>query len=83
MGKTPASSGPSPELKYNVATYPGNSPLVRAVALGEDRNSAWRRDLEDASVLINNYGGKEGTSFFGVFDGFHGRNSAELAAKEL
>lgn len=39
--------------------------------------------MEDASVLINSYGGKEGTSFFGVFDGFHGRNSAELAAKEL
>lgn len=54
-----------------------------AVALGEDRNPPWRRDMEDVSVLINNYGGKEGTSFFGVFDGFHGGNSAELAASEL
>lgn len=82
-GKSPTSTKLSPEPKYNVVTYPGNSPLVRAVALGEDRNAPWRRDMEDASMFINNYGGKEGTSFFGVFDGFHGANSAELAAREL
>ncbi|KAL2084435.1 hypothetical protein ACEWY4_019953 [Coilia grayii] len=81
--KTPASRGLPPKPKYNVVTYPGNSPLIRAVALGADRNASWRKDMEDVSVLVENYGGKEGTGFFGVFDGFHGRTSAELAASEL
>ncbi|XP_062394725.1 protein phosphatase 2C-like domain-containing protein 1 [Sardina pilchardus] len=82
-GKTPAPNVLPPGSKYHVVTYPGQSPLVRAVAVGEDRNAAWRKDMEDTSVIIDSYGGKEGTSFFGVFDGFHGRSSAECAAREL
>ncbi|XP_041963326.1 protein phosphatase 2C-like domain-containing protein 1 [Alosa sapidissima] len=82
-GKTPAPTGLSPGSKYNVVTYPGKSPLVRAVAVGADRNAPWRKDMEDTNVIIDSYGGKEGTSFFGVFDGFHGRSSTEWAAREL
>ncbi|XP_062322191.1 protein phosphatase 2C-like domain-containing protein 1 [Osmerus eperlanus] len=69
--------------EYRVSTHKGNNPLVHAVAVCEERNTTWKRDMEDVTVYKECFGGKEGTSFFGIFDGFHGQNSATTASREL
>uniref|UniRef100_A0A8C8D9J2 PPM-type phosphatase domain-containing protein n=1 Tax=Oncorhynchus tshawytscha TaxID=74940 RepID=A0A8C8D9J2_ONCTS len=47
------------------------------------KNSTWKKNMEDVTVFHEGYGGKEGTSFFRVFDGFHGQISAVTAAREM
>ena len=69
--------------QYRVSTHKGNNPLVHAVAACEEKNATWKRDMEDVTVYKECFGGKEGTSFFGIFDGFHGQNSATTASREL
>lgn len=68
--------------EYRVTTHKGSNPLVHAVAVCEEKNR-WKKDMEDVTVFQECFGGKEGTSFFGIFDGFHGQNSATIACKEL
>jgi hypothetical protein len=49
----------------------------------EEKNSTWKKNMEDVTIFHEGYGGKEGTSFFGVFDGFHGQISAVTASREM
>lgn len=69
--------------EYVVTTHKGSNPLIHAVAMCEEKNSTWKKDMEDATVFLEGYGGKEGTSFFGIFAGFHGRSSAVMSSREL
>ncbi|XP_071393523.1 protein phosphatase 2C-like domain-containing protein 1 [Centroberyx affinis] len=69
--------------EYNISTYKSRNTLIHALAICELKNSKWKKDMEDVTVFIDGYGGKEGASFFGVFDGFHGRSSALIASREL
>eukprot|EP00063_Salmo_salar_P081357 XP_014056192.1 PREDICTED: protein phosphatase 2C-like domain-containing protein 1 isoform X2 [Salmo salar] len=69
--------------EYSVTTHTVSNPLIRAVAVCEERNSTWKKNMEDVTVFHEGYGGKEGASFFGVFDGFHGQISAVTASREM
>uniref|UniRef100_UPI003AAEC417 protein phosphatase 2C-like domain-containing protein 1 n=1 Tax=Centroberyx gerrardi TaxID=166262 RepID=UPI003AAEC417 len=69
--------------EYNISTYNSRNTLIHALARCELKNSKWKKDMEDVTVFIDGYGGREGASFFGVFDGFHGRSSALIASREL
>jgi hypothetical protein len=41
-------------------------------------NAQYRSTMEDASVVIDGYGGDAGTGYFGIYDGHGGRNVAEF-----
>nr|XP_046157399.1 protein phosphatase 2C-like domain-containing protein 1 [Oncorhynchus gorbuscha] len=69
--------------EYSVTTHKGSNPFIRAVAVCEEKNSTWKKNMEDVTIFHEGYGGKEGTSFFGVFDGFHGQISAVTASREM
>ncbi|XP_066571806.1 protein phosphatase 2C-like domain-containing protein 1 [Amia ocellicauda] len=59
------------------------NPLIKGVGFCEDKNAAWKLDMEDASIFIDQYGGRHDSCFIGLFDGFHGRCAAEVTSKEL
>jgi len=48
---------------------------VKDVGEAEDRNSKFRRTMEDAHVCIDSFGGGDKNAFFGVYDG-HGVRGA-------
>ncbi|XP_076986149.1 protein phosphatase 2C-like domain-containing protein 1 isoform X2 [Tamandua tetradactyla] len=60
-----------------------NHALIKGVAICEDRNSAWKADMDDKFSVVNNFGNKPNVSFFGLFDGHYGASAADLASVEL
>ncbi|XP_029445139.1 protein phosphatase 2C-like domain-containing protein 1 [Rhinatrema bivittatum] len=60
-----------------------SSQVIKALAVCEDVNTAWRAKMEDAFTAMDNYGNKPNSCFFGLFDGFHGALAASLASAEL
>ncbi|XP_053120098.1 protein phosphatase 2C-like domain-containing protein 1 isoform X1 [Hemicordylus capensis] len=60
-----------------------NSPLIKAIAICQDKNAAWHTDLEDVWVVLDNYGNKTGTCFLGLFDGSNGVSAADTTSAEL
>uniref|UniRef100_A0A674DI54 PPM-type phosphatase domain-containing protein n=1 Tax=Salmo trutta TaxID=8032 RepID=A0A674DI54_SALTR len=75
--------GASRMAEYSVTKHKGSNPFICAVAVCEEKNSTWKKNMEDVTVFHEGYECKEGTSFFGFFDGFHGQISAVTAAKEM
>ncbi|KAK1173098.1 protein phosphatase 2C-like domain-containing protein 1 isoform X1 [Acipenser oxyrinchus oxyrinchus] len=76
------------DCQYYIAEHVVNTrkvshPLIRAVSTCEEKNAAWKPQMEDVSVLIDQYGGKTGTCFIGLFDGFHGKFASQVTSKEL
>ncbi|XP_041105018.1 protein phosphatase 2C-like domain-containing protein 1 isoform X2 [Polyodon spathula] len=69
--------------EHFVNTTKVSHPLIRAVSTCEEKNAAWKPHMEDVSVLIDQYGGKAGACFIGLFDGFHGKFAAQVTSKEL
>ncbi|XP_030641203.1 protein phosphatase 2C-like domain-containing protein 1 [Chanos chanos] len=69
--------------EFKVRTERVGHSLVKSLAVCEEKNPTWRKTMEDTTVFIKNYGSKEGTCFFGIFDGFHGCSSAEIVSREL
>ncbi|XP_054847363.1 protein phosphatase 2C-like domain-containing protein 1 [Eublepharis macularius] len=59
------------------------NPLIKATAICQDRNTFWRSNLEDVFVVLDDYGNRPGTCFFGLFDGSNGISAAETTASEL
>nr|XP_033788754.1 protein phosphatase 2C-like domain-containing protein 1 [Geotrypetes seraphini] len=57
--------------------------VIKALAICEDRNAAWKASMEDAFITVDNYGKKLNSCFFGLFDGFHGSLAGALASMEL
>ncbi|WFD32069.1 protein-serine/threonine phosphatase [Malassezia sp. CBS 17886] len=45
--------------------------------IATDRNSRWRRTMEDAHAIIPGFGGVQGQGYFGIFDGHAGKFAAE------
>ncbi|KFW70968.1 Protein phosphatase 2C-like domain-containing protein 1, partial [Pygoscelis adeliae] len=60
-----------------------NNSLIKALAICQDKNSAWQGDTEDRFIVLNNYGNKSDTCFLGLVDGSHGVAAAETVAAEL
>ncbi|XP_033021821.1 protein phosphatase 2C-like domain-containing protein 1 [Lacerta agilis] len=59
------------------------NPLIKAIAICQDKNARWHENLEDVFVVLDNYGNRAGTCFLGVFDGSNGISAAETTSVEL
>jgi protein phosphatase PTC1 len=46
-------------------------------------NPRYRSTMEDASAIVDGFGGDEGTGYFGIYDGHGGRNVAEFLRLHL
>ncbi|KFP76518.1 Protein phosphatase 2C-like domain-containing protein 1, partial [Apaloderma vittatum] len=57
--------------------------LIKALSICQDKNSAWREDMEDRFIVLDNYGKRSDTCFLGLADGSHGATAAETVAAEL
>ncbi|XP_044305300.1 protein phosphatase 2C-like domain-containing protein 1 isoform X2 [Varanus komodoensis] len=60
-----------------------SNPLIKAIAVCQDKNAIWNIDLEDVFVVLDNYGNRKGTCFLGLFDGSNGISAARTASAEL
>ncbi|KAJ7322469.1 hypothetical protein JRQ81_018756 [Phrynocephalus forsythii] len=60
-----------------------SNPLIKAIAICQDKNVVWHTDLEDVFVVLDNYGRRKGTCFLGVFDGTNGISAAQTTSAEL
>jgi serine/threonine protein phosphatase PrpC len=56
---------------------------VQRTSLAEAMNSRWRATMEDAPVVVDEFGGDRDTGLFGVYDGHGGRNVAKYLQKHL
>ncbi|XP_069504978.1 protein phosphatase 2C-like domain-containing protein 1 [Ambystoma mexicanum] len=70
--------GSSPVYETNVRNQ-----FIKAIAICQDQNSAWKSNMEDDFTVVENYGNRPNTCFIGVFDGFHGTSAAKMASAEL
>jgi serine/threonine protein phosphatase PrpC len=77
--KRPPLSAPPPSPPYLSLTSPPPSQLYFA----EDMNPRCRSTMEDASAVVDGFGGDGGTGYFGVYDGHGGRNVAEFLRLHL
>ncbi|XP_075775948.1 protein phosphatase 2C-like domain-containing protein 1 [Pelodiscus sinensis] len=60
-----------------------NNSLIKALAIYQDKNSTWRADMEDTFIVLDNYGNRSDTCFWGLFDGYHGVFAAETVSAEF
>ncbi|KAL8165398.1 UNVERIFIED_CONTAM: hypothetical protein K2H54_042307 [Gekko kuhli] len=67
----------------SVHTKEVSNPVIKAMAICQDRNALWRANFEDVFVILDNYGNRPGTCFFGLFDGSNGISAAETTSAEL
>ena len=58
------------------AVAPEHAAKVR-VGVAEDRNTRWRRTMEDTHIYMPEFGGVRGQTLLAVFDGHAGRFAAE------
>jgi len=77
--KRPPLSAPPLSPPYLSLTSPPPSQLYFA----EDMNPRCRSTMEDASAVVDGFGGDGGTGYFGVYDGHGGRNVAEFLRLHL
>lgn len=56
---------------------------VYAVGMAASANERWKSYMEDARTFQDCFGEDKHKSFFGLYDGYHGRFAAEIAASEL
>jgi hypothetical protein len=76
---------PAPPLPcYPILKEPG-SPYtsVRTLSFSEDMNPKYRSTMEDASAMLDGFGGDPSTGYFGIYDGHGGRNVAEFLRLHL
>lgn len=67
----------------SVYTKEVSNPVIKAIAVCQDRNALWRANLEDVCVILDSYGNRPGTCFLGLFDGSNGISAAETTSAEL
>ncbi|KAK3083234.1 hypothetical protein FSP39_017441 [Pinctada imbricata] len=58
-------------------------PCVYAIGVCSSQNDRWKSYMEDTKVFQDNFGGDKNKSYFAIFDGYHGRFAADMAASEL
>ncbi len=56
---------------------------VKDFGFAEDPNPAHRSSMEDAWIMMDQFGGEEGSAFFGLYDGHNGIEAAEFAMSKL
>lgn len=56
---------------------------VHAVGMASSANERWKSYMEDARAFQDCLGEDKHKCFFGMYDGYHGRFAAEVAASEL
>jgi len=56
---------------------------VQAVGIAASSNERWKSYMEDTRTFQDCFGEDKHKCFFGVYDGYHGRFAAEMAASEL
>mmetsp|Transcript_18693 Transcript_18693/g.30723 ORF Transcript_18693/g.30723 Transcript_18693/m.30723 type:complete len:260 (+) Transcript_18693:235-1014(+) len=56
---------------------------VYGVGFAEDKNSRYRRTMEDETCIIDAFGGDPSQGFFAVYDGHGGRGPVEFLSKKL
>ncbi|XP_025020966.1 protein phosphatase 2C-like domain-containing protein 1 [Python bivittatus] len=60
-----------------------SNPLIKAIAICQDKNAVWHTDLEDVFTVLDNYGHRKDTCLLGLFDGSNGISAAQLTSDEL
>ncbi|XP_070583350.1 protein phosphatase 2C-like domain-containing protein 1 isoform X1 [Erythrolamprus reginae] len=60
-----------------------SNPLIKAVAICQDKNVVWHTEMEDVFIVLDKYGHKKDTCLFGLFDGSNGISAAQLTSDEL
>ncbi|XP_063158101.1 protein phosphatase 2C-like domain-containing protein 1 [Candoia aspera] len=60
-----------------------SNPLIKAIAICQDKNAVWHTDLEDVCIVLDNYGHRKDTCLLGLFDGSNGISAAQLSSDEL
>jgi PAS domain S-box-containing protein len=56
---------------------------VKDFGFAEDPNPAHRPSMEDAWIMMDDFGGVDNSAFFGLYDGHGGAEAAEFAAAKL
>jgi hypothetical protein len=80
----PSAVPPPPLPSYPVLKAPGTPyTSVRTLSFSEDMNPRYRSTMEDASAMLDGFGGDARTGYFGVYDGHGGRNVAEFLRLHL
>uniref|UniRef100_A0A8C5SCP6 Protein phosphatase 2C like domain containing 1 n=1 Tax=Laticauda laticaudata TaxID=8630 RepID=A0A8C5SCP6_LATLA len=60
-----------------------SNPLIKAIAICQDKNAVWHTEMEDVFIVLDNYGHKRDTCLLGLFDGNNGISAAQLTSDEL
>ncbi|XP_071661060.1 protein phosphatase 2C-like domain-containing protein 1 [Patagioenas fasciata] len=81
--RTPTSHWDLPDITNPSTLKKVNNSLINALAICQDKNSTWQRDMEDRFIVLDNYGNRSDTCFLGLVDGSHGVAAAETVAAEL
>lgn len=81
--RTPTSPRDLPDITNPSTLKKVNNSLINALAICQDKNSTWQRDMEDRFIVLDNYGNRSDTCFLGLVDGSHGVAAAETVAAEL
>ncbi|NWX07427.1 PP2D1 protein, partial [Caloenas nicobarica] len=80
---TPTSHCDLPDITNPSTFKKVKNSLINALAICQDKNSTWQRDMEDRFIVLDNYGNRSDTCFLGLVDGSHGVAAAETVAAEL
>ncbi|XP_032091732.1 protein phosphatase 2C-like domain-containing protein 1 [Thamnophis elegans] len=60
-----------------------SNPLIKGLAICQDKNAVWHTEMEDVFIVLDNYGHKKDTCLLGLFDGNNGISAAQLTSDEL
>lgn len=56
---------------------------VKDFGVAENANQRHRSSMEDSWIMVDAFGGVEGSAFFAIFDGHNGTNAAEFSMAQL
>jgi len=74
---TPSAAQPAVEHEKKSTTS------VKRVTVSHDKNARYRRTMEDAHVVIDQFGGIDTQGYFAIYDGHGGRAAVDFVAAHL